>query len=375
MLLLVSLLVGCSGDDGEGPALSREAALGDLIFHDASLSASGTMSCATCHDPAHAHAPANDLAVQLGGADGAQGGLRAVPSLRYLFAAGAFRFDDEGTPVGGLFRDGRAASLAEQAGEPLFNPHEMANAGVTDLVDKLARAPYATEFEAVFGRGIFASPQQAFDKLRLALERYQLEGEEFRPFDSKFDAVAAGRAGYTTAEARGLEIFNDPARGNCAACHTSTPAADGTPALFTDFSYDNLGVPRNAAIAANGDPAHFDLGLCARTELRERADLCGAFKVPTLRNVATRKVFFHNGAVKSLEDALRFYVSRDTGPDRWYPDAGAGKFDDLPAEHHGNVNTGEVPYDRRRGDAPALNEDEIADLAAFLRTLDDGWTP
>lgn len=366
-------LSACGG--GGGPALSREASLGQLIFADAGLSANGTQSCASCHDPAQGHAPDNDLAVQLGGVDGHQSGVRATPSIRYLAFAGPFRFDDEGTARGGFFRDGRAQTLADQARAPLLNPREMANASIEEVVARLARAPYARRFAAVFGRDIFEHPQLAFDKLVLALERYQVEDPDFRPFDSKFDAVQARRASFTPSEARGFEIFNDPARGNCAACHSSAPAADGTPALFTDFSYDNLGVPRNPAIPSNADPQHFDLGLCDRAELRQSAELCGAFKVPTLRNVATRRVFFHNGAIRSLEDALRFYVTRDTAPARWYPEAGTRKFDDLPIEYRNNVNTGEAPYNRGVGDAPALDDADLTDLAAFLRTLTDGWRP
>jgi cytochrome c peroxidase len=148
--------------------------------------------------------------------------------------------------------------------------------------------------------------------------------------------------------------------------------------LFTDFSYDNLGVPRNTRIAATQDAAYFDLGLCGpdRTDLADRMGLCGAFKVPTLRNVATRKVFFHNGAFTNLTDVVRFYVTRDTNPERWYPvnaDGTVDKFNDLPAAMRGNVNTAEVPYNRRPGMAPALNEAEIADLVQFLGTLTDGY--
>ncbi len=121
------------------------------------------------------------------------------------------------------------------------------------------------------------------------------------------------------------------------------------------------------------------MGLCGpeRTDLADRLDLCGAFKVPTLRNVATRKVFFHNGQFKTLRDALRFYVRRDTDPAEFYPLDAQGvpqKFNDLPVALHSNVNTSEVPYDRRFGEAPRLTEAELDDLEAFLGTLTDGYT-
>jgi cytochrome c peroxidase len=111
--------------------------------------------------------------------------------------------------------------------------------------------------------------------------------------------------------------------------------------------------------------------------LYERRDLCGAFKVPTLGNVATRKVFFHNGRFGTLTDALRFYVRRDFSPGEFYPIDSSGavrKFDDLPPDLAPNVNTAEVPYDRRMGEAPRLSEAEIDDLEAFLNTLTDGYS-
>jgi cytochrome c peroxidase len=360
--------------------LSPAAALGARIFQDVSLSASGRQSCATCHDPANAHAQTNDLSVQLGGANLDTPGFRAVPSLRYLSMTPAFHFDSEGTPTGGFDRDGRAASLAVQAERPFLAPHEMANPTKADMVEKLARATYAAEFRSVFGDDIFSRPEDAFARAVFAIQQFETEDPSFRPFDSKYDFFLAGKVRLTDAEMRGLALFNNPQKGNCAACHTSTKGADGSSPLFTDFTYDNLGVPRNTDIPATADPEYFDLGLCGpdRTDLSTRGDLCGAFKVPTLRNVATRKVFFHNGRFKSLRDALRFYVRRDTNPDEWYPAAADGtilKFNDLPAAWRGNVNTTEVPYNRQPGMAPALSDEEISDLIQFLGTLTDGYKP
>ena len=143
---------------------------------------------------------------------------------------------------------------------------------------------------------------------------------------------------------------------------------------FTDFSYDSLGVPRNNSIAANQVSGFYDMGLCgpARTDLAQRADLCGRFKVPSLRNVALRKRFFHNGAFDNLQDVVRFYVTRDLTPQVWYP---SDAYDDLPSHLRGNVNVTEGPYNRLPGQAAALTPSEIDDLVAFLRTLSDGYTP
>jgi cytochrome c peroxidase len=216
--------------------------------------------------------------------------------------------------------------------------------------------------------------------MTLALQQFQREDPALVPFSSKYDAFLRGSTALTEQELRGLALFNRADKGNCAACHPSSRGADGSLPLFTDFSYDNLGVPRNPELALNADPGYFDLGLCQREggDLLARTDLCGAFKVPTLRNVATRRVLFHNGRFKTLKDTLTFYVQRDIHPEKFYPlnaDGTVRKFDDMPAELRGNVNTTEAPYDRQPGDAPALTDAEIDDVIAFLKTLTDGWTP
>lgn len=380
-LLVVCMLSACGGGSGEAQEerLSAVAALGETIFSDQSLSASGRQSCASCHDPVNAHAQSNDLSVQLGGANLDQPGFRAVPSLRYLNLTPAFSFAADGAPTGGFDRDGRAQTLAEQAQRPFLAPHEMANASKAEVIERLKRASYAEEFRKVFGAAIFDDADDAFDRVVFALQQYQKEDPEFHPFDSKYDQFLAGKVQLSAAELRGLALFNNPAKGNCAACHPSARGADGSPPLFTDFTVDNLGVPRNTQIAATADAGYFDLGLCGpdRTDLTTRTELCGAFKVPTLRNAATRKVFFHNGRFKSLREVLGFYVRRDTNPEEWYPVEGGvvQKFNDLPSAYRANVNTSETPYNRQPGMAPALSADEIDDVIQFLGTLNDGCKP
>ena len=359
-------------------ALSAQAALGEKIFADVSLSASGRQACASCHSPDNAHAPANDLFVQLGGPLLDQQGRRHAPSIGYMSFNKPFFFAPDGTPTGGFFWDGRAVSLLEQAGEPFVNPFEMANANVAEVIAKLSNAPYAADFKSVFGADIFARPDDAMARVKLALSQYQKEDTEFHAFSSKYDEFLRGRVRLSEQETRGLALFNNPTKGNCISCHPSGKAADGSFPLFTDFTYDNLGVPRNPAITRNDDPAYHDLGLCERADLAGRADLCGAFKVPSLRNVAQRRVFFHNGRFNTLKDAVTFYVQRDTSPEKWYPlnpDASVKKFDDLPVQYRANVNTVEVPYNRRPGDAPALSDAEVDDVIAFLKTLNDGYKP
>jgi cytochrome c peroxidase len=388
-LPLVFALGACSassgGTDTATPpgisATTTAAQLGEKIFEDASLSASGRMSCATCHARDNAFAaPPGDPAVPTGGPNGDVPGFRNAPSLKYLTRNPSFFFDDEGTPTGGFNRDGRADTLAIQARRPFLSAHEMANASAAEVAVKLSRAAYAAEFRALFGDDIFAAPEAAFDRALFALQKYQQEDTaDFAPFSSKYDAFLAGQVQFSAQELRGLALFNDPQRGNCAGCHPSGRGPNGAPPLFTDFTYDNLGVPRNPDIPANADANYFDLGICGpdRTDVvAERPDLCGAFKVPTLRNVALTAPYFHNGRFADLREALRFYVRRDTNPEDFYPlDPGGQpqKFDDLPAEYQANVNTTEVPYNRHPGDVPALDDVDIEDVIAFLNTLTDGY--
>lgn len=379
-LFCTTLLSACGGGASGAPSasLSPAAALGQLIFHDPGLSASGRMSCATCHDPSIGHASPFTTPVALGGVNLDQPGLRNPPAIRYLKFNGAFKFDADGTPMGGFFWDGRVNSLAAQAKGPLLNTAEMANASVADVMAKLQSASYANQFKSVFGADIFNNPSAAFDRMAYALERYQIEDTDFAPFTSKFDAVNAGKASFTEEEIKGLAWFNRSDKGNCAACHTSTKPSNAPAALFTDFTYDNLGLPRNSNIAANANANFFDKGLCGptRLDLSARNDLCGAFKVPSLRNVALRKRFFHNGQFGSLQDVVMFYVTRDTSPSIWYPLDLLGNpliYNDLPVTEQVNVNVTEGPYNRLFGQAPALTSQEISELIAFLRTLSDGY--
>lgn len=383
-LCVATLLSACGGGGATAassnvPAqtsLSPQAALGQRIFSDPTLSASSRQSCASCHAESNGHGPDNALAVQLGGASLDLQGNRSAPSINYLSANTAFYFADDGTPTGGFFWDGRATSLQDQASHPLLAPNEMANGSKADVVAKLSRAAYADEFRSVFGADIFTRADEAFDRLTLALQAYQREDTDFRAFSSKYDDFLRGKVALSDAEMRGLTLYNNPNKGNCQACHPSARNTDGSFPLFTDFSFDNLGVPRNIALTQNADPAYYDLGLCGRADVATHAELCGAFKVPSLRNVALRHAYFHNGRFDNLKDALTFYVQRDTNPEKWYPldaDGKVKKFDDLPTRYHGNVNTSEVPYNRKPGDAPALSDSEIDELIAFLRTLSDGY--
>jgi cytochrome c peroxidase len=367
--------------------LSALGTLGKKIFFDPSLSQSGSLSCASCHSPTHAYGPPNGLAVQLGGPSMDRQGARAVPSLRYVlnrtpiwskpFVSNPAEriLEGEEPPTGGFGWDGRFNTLHEQAAFPLLSPNEMANSGPKDVAAKLQRADYAGEFRNLFGTNIFDDSHQAYTQALSALEHFELEDPGFRPYNSKYDDYLDGKVALSAQELRGLALFDDPVRGNCASCHPDRKAVDGSHPLFTDFQFEALGVPRNPEILANRAPAYFDQGLCGplRVDQTAQSNYCGMFKTPSLRNVATRSVFFHNGRFHTLQNALRFYVRRDTDPLLWYPAISnkAAKFDDLPPPLRTNVDVIDAPLTRAEGDAPAWSDAEITDVIAFLKTLSD----
>ena len=370
------------------PTEAQLVSLGGQIFNDTRLSASGRMACATCHDPRHAYGPPTGRAVESGGPALDQQGMRAVPSLRYVlnrtplwskqFVSNPVERLLEGNepPTGGFGWDGRFNTLHDQAEFPLLAANEMANTSPADVVRKLRGAPYAGEFRRMWGANFFDDPTAAYAAALKALERFELDDPSFHPYNSKYDDFLDGKTQLSAQELRGLALFDDRRRGNCASCHLDTKGADGSHPLFTDYQYEALGVPRNPEIHANDDVTWFDQGVCGplRTDQKAQAAYCGLFKTPTLRNVATRGVFFHNGRYHTLRDALRFYVTRDTTPRSWYPVSPTGvvmKFDDLPPSVRTNIDIIDEPLTRHEGDPPVWSDAEIDDVIAFLQTLTD----
>lgn len=394
--------------------LSAMARLGKDIFFDTSLSSSGKMACASCHSPDHAYGPPNDGPVMLGGLTLTLPGMRAVPSLTYLerqseFSIGpddplnenvdlakqaeagktAARADKIASqtaqsanivPQGGLFWDGRAHTLQMQVSGPLLDPREMDGGSLEIVNEKLRNAPYAKKFAALFGERILKNPKLLVDEATFAVGRYQIEEPSFHPYTSKYDYWLEGKARLSEAEMRGLRLFNDPQKANCAGCHTSEPSRDGWPPLFTDTQYEALGTPRNLALADTRDPNYFDLGVCGpvRKDIAEQTQFCGMFKTPTLRNTAVRRAFMHNGVFHTLQEVMDFYNFRDTNPEKVYPvgaDGKVQKYNDIPAQYHANVDVTDPPFNRHPGETPAMTAQDEADIIAFLKTLNDGYTP
>jgi len=357
---------------------AQMTSIGRMLFFEPAISGSSKIACSTCHDPRYAFGPPNAMAVQRAGLRGAAAGVRAVPSLRYRQAMPAFTEHyhegedvngDQG-PTGGYTWDGRAATVHDQARLPLFSSYEMANADLASLAKKIrASKSAAAAMRAAFGEHVLDDDRRAVAAAVLSLEVYQQDAQTFYPFTSKYDAFLRGKAILSDQERRGMMLFEDPQKGNCALCHPDS-VLEGAYPLFTDDGYIALGVPRNREIPANRDPQYFDLGLCGpyREDLRSRFQYCGMFRTPSLRNVATRRTFFHNGVIHNLKDAVAFYASRDTHAERWYP---RGKrFDDLPAQYQGNVSV-EPPFGGDPGNPDSLSPAEIDDIVAFLKTLTD----
>ncbi|MFO1479368.1 MAG: cytochrome c peroxidase [Turneriella sp.] len=356
LIAALALPAGACVQNSKALLDEQKAELGRQIFFDTSLSKNSNQSCAGCHSPSAGFSdPSMHASGVSEGSDTSKFGTRNTPAIGYAMFSPPAHFDAEaGTMVGGQFLDHRAASLAEQALKPFLNPVEMANANGDAVVTKIMGRPYAADFRKVFGDDAFSDKSAAYRMIGEALAEFE-RGTAFGKFDSKFDAVRRGLANFTDEEDRGLALFNGKA--NCAACHPSAGAAP----LFTDFTNDNIGVPKNTEIPINklGDPAYdasfSDRGLGA---ILDDTAFDGRFKVPSLRNVAITAPYMHNGFFKNLREVVRFYNSACAAgnPDNW----------DTP-EFTGTQNCKEL------GDL-GLSDDEIDAIVAFLGTLTDGYS-
>ena len=360
------------------PPLTAREKVGQSIFLDATLSNPPGTSCASCHDPDTAFSGNNgsDSGVPRGSRPG-HFARRNAPSVMYMKYVPPFHFaleDDDDvaeSPFGGLTWSGRADTVAEFVRLPLFDADEMNNASEAEIARKLRAAPYAADLAREFP-GALETTASAMKALGEALQAF-LTSETMSPFTSKFDDFLRGKAQLSPLEMKGLTAFESRAKGACNHCHLMYEHSNRPESsLFTTYAYDAVGVPRNRAIAANADPRRYDLGLCERTQKKvpsSDAKWCGSFRIPSLRNVAVRQRFMHNGMFSTLRDVVAFYATRSTNSARWYPHG--AKFDDTPDRYRSNVNTLSFPYNRREGDPPAMDDADIDAIVAFLQTLTD----
>ena len=370
-----ALFLAAAGVNAEAGALTPEQALGKSLFFDTNLSHAGNQACSSCHAPGSAFTDPDKSHPTSKGDDPSLFGNRNAPSAMYMAYSPAFHYDTEGqTYVGGQFDDGRANSLEDQAMKPFLNPVEMGDADKAEVISHLQADPNAAAFTNVFGPNAFSDIDVAYSNIASAIASYE-RSSELSPFTSKYDYFLKGQATLTTQEMHGLELFNDPNKAGCVGCHLSSPSPDGTPALFTDFTYDNIGIPKNYASDFLNDPAQFnpdgqafnDYGLGA---IVGDPDLFGVFKVTTLRNIAVTGPYGHNGYFDSLAEVVDFYATRDVKPTCADPTDSA-----AVAEALGCWPVAEFPDQMNRdelGDL-ALSMQDKADLVAFLDTLTDGY--
>lgn len=346
------------------------AELGRALFVDANLSQSRTQSCASCHSPARAYSEL--LSGRAAGAvatssDGALLGTRNVPSLAYASLVPTFARIGDNDYRGGLFHDGRAANLAEQAAQPLIDPREMQLADAGAVVERLRENPqYAAAFARLYGVDLAGPVDAVMIALGRALAAYQ-HTPEFVAFDSRYDRSLRGELQLTEREARGRDLFFSSLT-SCARCHVLDGTRMAANEPFSSYRYFNIGTPANARLAAlPGTLKHVaDAGLAANPLVRddERSAMAGRFRVPTLRNVAITGPYMHNGVFARLDTAVAFYnqylgknASFAVNPETGVPWA--------PPEVAETIELGLL----REGQP--MEADRIGDLVAFLRALTD----
>jgi cytochrome c peroxidase len=364
-----------------GQELTPIEQLGKQLFFDKNLSTPPGQSCAACHAPGVGFtgpdSKINETTAVYPGVVHTRFGNRKPPTAAYGGDSPVLYFDEaEGLWIGGMFWDGRATGwtlgdpLAEQAQGPFLNPLEQNTPNAKKVCEKVAKSAYAKLYKSVFGIPVDFKKDVAgtYENIARAIAAYE-SSAEVNPFTSKYDYFLQGMAELTEQEAWGLELFEGKAM--CSACHLSQPS-DGKPPLFTDFTYDNLGVPKNPENPFYGMPRKWnpagpdwiDEGLGgflrkAGFPQEVYTPEIGKQKVPTLRNVDQRpyegfvKAYGHNGFFKSLEEIVHFYNTRDVEP---WPTP------EVPE----TVNTDEL------GNLGLTLEEEAA-IVAFMKTLTDGW--
>lgn len=387
---------------GTAHALTPIEQLGKSIFFDANLSLNQNQSCAACHAPevgwTGPDAAINETGTVYEGSNPGVFGNRKPPSSAYATFSPvlhAFIQKKQTLFVGGNFWDGRATGeklgdpAADQAQGPFLNPAEQALSTPADVVSRVCGSTtYGDLFRTVWGAEACdaANVNEAFDDIARSIAAFEASSES-NAFTSKYDYYLKGQVGLTKQEKKGLDLFKGKAK--CANCHVLDPGPSGKPPLFTDFTYDNLGLPRNPdnpfyaqAVNPLGD-RWIDLGLgdflASRPDYQQFAAANdGKQKVPTLRNVDKRpsanfvKAYGHNGYFKSLKSIVNFYNTRDVKPScvsSFTREAEALDQNCWPApEVPVNVNTREL------GNLHLTEEQEAA-IVAFLKTLSDGYEP
>jgi len=364
--------VSASGTDTTIPSITDTVPvtieqLGGQLFADVSLSFTGTQSCASCHAAGNAFTDPNQSRPVSAGAVAGRFGTRNTPTAMYASLVPPLHQETTANGlrwVGGLFFDGRADDLEAQARAPLFNPLEMNLSDANDLRVRLGASPTRAAYESVYGAGSLADgvdTDLVVTRVAAAIAAFE-RGTGFQPFSSKFDAVLAGTATLTPQETLGRDVFTRPDKGGCAGCHTIGLGPAGDPPLFSNFTYENIGVPRNPDrnfYAADFVDTGLEATLLGRLiPVAQAENMRGRFRVPTLRNIALTAPYMHNGVLTDLRTVVEFYNTRDSDPARWE----AIGVTEVPA----TVNT------RVIGNL-GLTTQEVDAVVAFMGTLSDGY--
>ncbi|MFC2118612.1 cytochrome-c peroxidase [Bacteroidota bacterium] len=363
-IVIICFFIACNNSEHKVQSkneieLSKKEQLGKLLFFDENLSNPAGQSCASCHDPKFGFAdPDFNIPVSQGVIPQSRFGNRNTPTAAYASFSPDLHWDEEEEVyVGGQFWDGREKDIVEQAKGPFLNILEMNNPDTISLVIKVRNAAYAYMFDQVFGKGALNEIPNAFNNIAEAIGEYE-SSSELNQFSSKFDCQMEGNNIYTEQELLGLELFEAEDKGNCADCHPNTAGPYNSKPLFTDFTYDNLGTPKNPEnpfykipLTFNPDGENFiDYGLGAF--LGKESEM-GKVKVPTLRNVAMTPPYMHNGVFKTLHEVVDFYNTRDVK--EWAsPEVEAN----MNADELGNLG---------------LTDEEVDAIVAFMETLTDGY--
>jgi cytochrome c peroxidase len=331
LLLLLLVVTSVQGlDVKSSPSREQKTELGRALFFDKRLSEDGTVSCATCHDPASAFASGD--AVAMGVRE--QKGTRNAPTLLNSVFSKSY------------FWDGRVTTLEEQAKQPLLNDNEMGMRNETALVERVsAIEEYQQDFARVFPQaGITV---ETIANAIAAFERTLVSDNS--PFD-RF--ISGDRSAISAAQKRGWELFKGKA--NCIECHSFSRASP----FFTDFNFYNTGITANdtafaqlrdlaTQFAAGGQDSasrfahtrgYAELG---RYLVTKQLKDVGAFKTPSLRDIELTRPYMHNGSIKTLLDVVRFY--------------------NKGGEQNSNLDKKLRPLN--------LTEEELSELVEFMRAL------
>lgn len=330
--------------------LSDSALIGKLIFFDTSLSVPTGVSCATCHSPMTGFSDPRHTAFSEGATH--KFGKRNANAISYMTFAPNRRTElirGIWETAGGFFWDGKAEFLNQQALFPLVNPDEMNIPNYGIAAEKIKQATYYPKLQKLFGKAALTDSQTIVYYAITCLQAFE-QSYQVNQFTSKYDFYLKGKVKLSEQEMRGMNLFNDTTKAKCSLCHlsTSTPYATTQKILFTDFSYDNIGLPKNPVQAS----FPIDSGL-AKFEMNNPKEV-GRFKTPTLRNVAITAPYMHSGIFNTLEDVLKFYNERDTNPAFAHPEVA----ENMNKDDLGNLS---------------LSQQEMEDIIVFLKTLTDGY--